>query len=62
MLPAISVNKGRCSHQATTAALTVSHEGTQEGDKRAAYCLSHCSHPRRRTLRGLRMGKNRILA
>ena len=44
---AISVNKGCCSHQATTAVPTVSLEGTQDGDKWAAGCQapSHCSHP-----------------
>ena len=45
MWPAISVNKGCCSYQATTATPLMSPEGTQDGDKWAVYCqaLSHCS-------------------
>ena len=47
MLPALSVNKGCCSPQAAAAALTVSHEGTEDGDKSAVCCqaLSRCSQP-----------------
>ena len=38
--------------------------GSRDGDQQDACCqaLSHCSHPQQCALRGLRMGKHRILA
>ena len=64
MLSAISAKQYGVKPSATIPTPMVSPEGTQDGDKWAAHCqaLSHCSHPQRCTLKGLRMGKNRILA
>ena len=52
------------SHHPLLLPLKASPKETQDGDNQAASCqvLSPCSHPHQCTLRGLRIGKNRILA
>ena len=66
MLPTVTANKRCCGHPAIShyQALMVSPEWAQDGGKRAAIqqALSHCNHPQRCALRGLRMEKNWILA
>lgn len=65
MLPALSVVKKGCgSHKATIATPTMSFEGNPDRNEQDALnqSLSHGNHFQRYTLKGLRMGKNRILA
>ena len=66
MLPAMSVNKGYCSHQPLQLPTTVSPEGTQDENRgpviRSSDILQLAQPPPQCTLRGLRMRKHRIPA
>ena len=63
ILPAISVNKRYCSHQATKG-IHQPTEGIQDGDGCTVHCqvLSLCSLLQLLRLRGFRVRKHRILA
>ena len=59
----ITVPPGK-PYQASTVVPSGEPEGTQDENKQDAHhqAPSHCSHPKRHTPRGSRMGNNRMLA